>query len=534
MIAAVGPELEGGAREEVDARGLDAAARRRRRPRAPQRAGPCRLGGLRDRDGGAGGRRRDDGGRHAAQRPPADGRRRGLRRASARAASATRASTSRSGAGSSPATSTRWTSWPSAAWSGTRRSWPTAGSTTSRPPTTSRSTRACAARRRSGCRWRSTPRAARSPPACSRAAAAEGRTAMRDWLDSRPAVAETEAIARAIHLAEAAGCALHVVHVSTGRGVALVAEARARGADVSLRDLPALPAAHRGGRRAPRRGREVRAAAAPGRGARGAVGARSPTARCRWSPPTTRPRRRSMKEGDVLHAWGGIAGAQTTLPLVLGEDRLPPERVAEVLAGFPARRLRLARKGADRAGRRRRPRARRPGGARRAARRGPAPAPPRLAVHRAARCARGSCARSCAGGRCSPTGGSWASRFGRLVTAGMSDGLDAAIDRLAQFNDDPEAGGITREVFTPTYAEALEWVAERMRGAGLETRLDAFGNLWGRWAGSEPDARASSPARTSTRRSTPAATTASSACWARSRRCARCATSASRRAAASR
>ena len=45
--------------------------------------------------------------------------------------------------------------------------------------------------------------------------------------------------------------------------------------------------------------------------------------------------------------------------------------------------------------------------------------------------------------------------------------LDAAIDRLARFNDDPDAGGITREVFTPTYAAALEWVAERMRGAGL-------------------------------------------------------------------
>ena len=62
----------------------------------------------------------------------------------------------------------------------------------------------------------------------------------------------------------------------------------------------------------------------------------------------------------MLHAWGGIAGAQTTLPLLLGEDRLPPERVAEVLAGFPARRLRLAAQGPDRARRRRRPRARRP------------------------------------------------------------------------------------------------------------------------------------------------------------------------------
>ncbi len=63
--------------------------------------------------------------------------------------------------------------------------------------------------------------------------------------------------------------------------------------------------------------------------------------------------------------------------------------------------------------------------------------------------------------------------------------LDAAIDRLAEFNDDPEAGGITREVYTPTYAAALEWVAERMRDAGLQTRLDAFGNLWGRWEGAE-------------------------------------------------
>src|SRR4029079_8514715 len=49
-------------------------------------------------------------------------------------------------------------------------------------------------------------------------------------------------------------------------------------------------------------------------------------------------------------------------------------------------------------------------------------------------------------------------------------------------------GGITREVYTPTYAKALDWVAERMRAAGLEPRLDAFGNLWGRWPGADPDA----------------------------------------------
>ena len=55
----------------------------------------------------------------------------------------------------------------------------------------------------------------------------------RDYLDSRPVVAELEAIGRAIILAEEAGCSLHVVHVSTGKGVALVAAARARGVDVT-------------------------------------------------------------------------------------------------------------------------------------------------------------------------------------------------------------------------------------------------------------------------------------------------------------
>ena len=65
-------------------------------------------------------------------------------------------------------------------------------------------------------------------------------------------------------------------------------------------------------------------------------------------------------------------------------------------------------------------------------------------------------------------------------------GLHDAIDALAAFNDDPGAGGITREVYTPTYAAALERVADWMREAGLEVRLDAVGNLFGRWAGSDP------------------------------------------------
>ncbi len=66
--------------------------------------------------------------------------------------------------------------------------------------------------------------------------------------------------------------------------------------------------------------------------------------------------------------------------------------------------------------------------------------------------------------------------------------LHDAIAELADFNDDPDAGGITREVYTPTYGAALERVAAWMRAADLEVRLDAVGNLFGRWQGSEPGA----------------------------------------------
>ncbi|MET0600785.1 MAG: Zn-dependent hydrolase [Baekduia sp.] len=65
--------------------------------------------------------------------------------------------------------------------------------------------------------------------------------------------------------------------------------------------------------------------------------------------------------------------------------------------------------------------------------------------------------------------------------------LHDRIAELATYNDDPAAGGITREVYTRTYAAALDRVMAWMREAGLEPRLDAVGNLFGRWTGSAPD-----------------------------------------------
>src|SRR3989441_5790467 len=72
----------------------------------------------------------------------------------------------------------------------------------------------------------------------ARRALAEGRTGIRDYLASRPVIAELEAIERAILFASETGCALHIVHVSSGRGIRLVTEARERGVDVSCETCP--------------------------------------------------------------------------------------------------------------------------------------------------------------------------------------------------------------------------------------------------------------------------------------------------------
>ena len=59
------------------------------------------------------------------------------------------------------------------------------------------------------------------------------------FLASRPVAAELDAIAACAGAWPAeTGASLHIVHVSSGTGVALAAEARARGVDVSIETCP--------------------------------------------------------------------------------------------------------------------------------------------------------------------------------------------------------------------------------------------------------------------------------------------------------
>ena len=68
--------------------------------------------------------------------------------------------------------------------------------------------------------------------------AAEGRTDPLAHAESRPPIVETEAVARAIHLAVQSGARLHVAHVSTAGAARAVGAARAAGASITCETCP--------------------------------------------------------------------------------------------------------------------------------------------------------------------------------------------------------------------------------------------------------------------------------------------------------
>jgi allantoinase len=177
-------------------------------------------------------------------------------------------------------------------------------------------------------------------------AIAEGRVGVRDYLASRPVVAELEAINRAIILADEAGCPLHIVHVSSGRGVALVAEARARGVDVSCETCPHYLVLTEDD--VERLGAVAKCA--PPLRPLAEVNALWEHLRSGTLPMVASdhsPAPASMKTGDdFFRVWGGISGCQHLLSLLLAEghgDRgIDLPTLSRRTAGFVAERFGLA------------------------------------------------------------------------------------------------------------------------------------------------------------------------------------------------
>ncbi|QYR19829.1 allantoinase AllB [Paenibacillus sp. sptzw28] len=177
------------------------------------------------------------------------------------------------------------------------------------------------------------------------AARAAGKTGSYDYCASRPVAAEVEAVKRALSFAEAAGCRLHFVHISSAEAAEAIAEARRRGVDVTAEtcthyllltedDLPVIGPAAKCSPPLRSRAEVERLWGSLLSGALGMVSS------------DHSPCPEAMKESaDFFEAWGGIAGAQHRMELLIDEAHLkrgiPLPLVADWLSGQPAARFGL-------------------------------------------------------------------------------------------------------------------------------------------------------------------------------------------------
>ncbi len=164
---------------------------------------------------------------------------------------------------------------------------------------------------------------------------------MRAWLDSRPIAAELSAICIAIDLAGETGCHLHIVHVSCPEGIEIVTAAKKQGVRVTVETCPHYLLL------------DDYAAIRIGPAAKCAPPLRShETLTALWQKLLAgeidtigsdhSPSSPDLKQGtDFFAIWGGIAGIQHALPLLLGHSH---EILAQLTANV-AHHFRLAGKG---------------------------------------------------------------------------------------------------------------------------------------------------------------------------------------------
>lgn len=167
---------------------------------------------------------------------------------------------------------------------------------------------------------------------------------VRSYLDSRPIASECEAVQAALDLAGEAGCALHIVHVSSAAALDLIAQAKARGQDVTAETCPHYLVFT--GEDMERLG-AVAKCAPPMRDEANRLllwqKLRAGLVDTLGSDHSPSPWK--LKEDkDFSKVWGGISGIQHLLPVLLDEG-LEPELLATLAALHPARRFRFPGKG---------------------------------------------------------------------------------------------------------------------------------------------------------------------------------------------
>jgi len=170
---------------------------------------------------------------------------------------------------------------------------------------------------------------------------ASGKLEPKDYCESRPIIAEVEAVQRALAYAEITGCALHFVHISSPEAVQVIHEAKRRGIDVTLETCAhyllfndeafeehGVYAKCAPPLRAPRVQRELIELVAEGK---------IDFITSDHSPCS--PELKDLSKRNFFEAWGGINGGQFTLLSVLQvakEKSLPLTKVAKLTAEAPA------------------------------------------------------------------------------------------------------------------------------------------------------------------------------------------------------
>jgi allantoinase len=175
----------------------------------------------------------------------------------------------------------------------------------------------------------------------------EGRLTAKDFVQSRPIIAEMEAVNRALFFAEETGCKLHFVHISSPQAVALIQQAKHIGLDVTLETCPhylTLLAEDM------ERLGAIAKCAPPLRGQaeQDALWMLVRKGQIDMISSDHSPCPSSLKSAEntnFFEAWGGISGAQSSMELMLHEGYhrrgIPITQISKMLSYEPAKRFGL-------------------------------------------------------------------------------------------------------------------------------------------------------------------------------------------------
>ncbi|WP_187254590.1 allantoinase AllB [Alkalicoccus halolimnae] len=169
---------------------------------------------------------------------------------------------------------------------------------------------------------------------------AENGAAMLDYAKTRPPAAEAEAVQRILAFAEVTGCSVHICHVSSEAVVRIIAEAKRRGIDVTAETCPhylcfSLEEAAQIGSAAK--------CAPPIRSDKEALWQALRDGDLDFVSSDHSPSPPHMKKGNLFDSWGGVAGAQQTIDVLLTEGfhkrNIPLEEILPWVTTNPAARF---------------------------------------------------------------------------------------------------------------------------------------------------------------------------------------------------